>query len=77
MADAGDTVAKRIVYVAADCGISLVATLPDGWITRLISCFAGDRPENALEASLGLHGGTSTLVRADNGSPVQSRRVFA
>ena len=37
MPDAGDVVAKRITDVAAGCGISLVATLPDGWITQLIS----------------------------------------
>jgi len=32
-----DAVARRIVDVSADCGISLVASLPDGWITSLIT----------------------------------------
>ena len=42
MPDTADTVAARIADVAADCGISLVATLPDGWITQLITRFACD-----------------------------------
>ena len=37
-----DTAARRIADVSADCGISLVASLPDGWITSLISQYAGD-----------------------------------
>jgi sulfopyruvate decarboxylase subunit alpha len=62
MADAGDTVAKRIVDATADCGISLVATLPDGWITKLISCFAGDArfrhvSVNREESAIGLCSG--------------------
>jgi hypothetical protein len=36
-ANAADTVSRRIVDVTADCGISLVASLPDGWITSLIT----------------------------------------
>ena len=35
--NAADTAARRIVDVTADCGISLVASLPDGWITSLIT----------------------------------------
>src|SRR5882757_724201 len=59
MPDAGDIVAKRITDVAADCGISLVATLPDGWITRLIATFAGDArfrhvAVNREESAIGL-----------------------
>jgi len=42
MTDGADKVAIRIADVAADCGISLVATLPDGWITQLITRFASD-----------------------------------
>src|SRR5882672_4125338 len=62
MADAGDTVAKRIADVAADCGISLVASLPDGWITKLITCFAGDArfrhvSVNREESAIGLCSG--------------------
>src|ERR1051325_7129566 len=62
MADAGDTVAKRITDVAADCGISLVATLPAGWITKLIGCFATDArfrhvAVNREESAIGLCSG--------------------
>jgi sulfopyruvate decarboxylase TPP-binding subunit len=62
MPDAGDIVAKRITDVAADCGISLVATLPDGWITRLIATFAGDArfrhvAVNREESAIGLCSG--------------------
>ena len=35
--NAADAVSRRIVDVTADCGISLVASLPDGWITSLIT----------------------------------------
>ncbi len=37
-----EAAAQRIVDAAAECGISLVASLPDGWITALIERFAGD-----------------------------------
>src|SRR6202166_249259 len=36
-------VAQRIADVAADCGITLVASLPDGWITPLITRFDRDK----------------------------------
>ena len=57
-----DTVAARIADVAADCGISLVATLPDGWITQLITHFAGDArfrhvAVNREESAIGLCSG--------------------
>ena len=42
MGKGADAVTRQIVDVAAGCGISLVATLPDGWITRLITAFAHD-----------------------------------
>src|SRR5262245_63756862 len=42
MAGGAERVAKQIADVAADCGISLVASLPDGWITTLITQFAND-----------------------------------
>ena len=41
-ANAADAVSRRIVDVTADCGISLVASLPDGWITSLITHYNQD-----------------------------------
>jgi sulfopyruvate decarboxylase TPP-binding subunit len=57
-----DTVARRIVDVSADCGISLVASLPDGWITSLITQYAGDArfrhvAVNREESAIGLCSG--------------------
>jgi len=57
-----DTVARRIVDVSAECGISLVASLPDGWITSLISQYAGDArfrhvAVNREESAIGLCSG--------------------
>jgi len=43
IANGSDKAAQRIADVTAECGISLVASLPDGWITRLITQFAGMR----------------------------------
>ena len=62
MPDTADTIAARIADVAADCGISLVATLPDGWITQLITRFAGDArfrhvAVNREESAIGLCSG--------------------
>ena len=62
MAGAADSVAKRIVDVSADCGISLVASLPDGWITRIITRFDGDTrfrhvAVNREESAIGLCSG--------------------
>ena len=37
-----DAVAAAIADTAASCGISLVASLPDGWITSLIARFDAD-----------------------------------
>jgi sulfopyruvate decarboxylase TPP-binding subunit len=37
-----DSVAATIADTAASCGISLVASLPDGWITSLIARFDAD-----------------------------------
>jgi len=56
------TVARQIVDVTADCGISLVASLPDGWITHLITQFAGDKrfrhvSVNREESAIGLCSG--------------------
>jgi sulfopyruvate decarboxylase subunit alpha len=57
-----DAVAADIADAAADCGISLVASLPDGWITSLIEKFEADArfrhvPVNREEAAIGLCSG--------------------
>ena len=57
-----DKVAQRIADVAADCGITLVASLPDGWITRLITQFDCDArfrhvAVNREESAIGLCSG--------------------
>ena len=57
-----DAVTNRIVDAAADCGISLVASLPDGWITRLITQFDRDQrfrhvAVNREESAIGLCSG--------------------
>ena len=57
-----DAVTQRIVDAAADCGISLVASLPDGWITRLITQFDRDQrfrhvAVNREESAIGLCSG--------------------
>ena len=57
-----DAVASRIVDAAAGCGITLVASLPDGWITPLIARFAGDArfrhvAVNREESAIGLCSG--------------------
>jgi len=59
--DAG-RVAARIADVLAGCGVSLVASLPDGWITPLIAQFAGDArfrhvAVNREESAIGLCSG--------------------
>jgi sulfopyruvate decarboxylase subunit alpha len=62
MAESGEKVAQRIADVAAGCGIGLVASLPDGWITRLITQFDGDErfrhvAVNREESAIGLCSG--------------------
>ncbi len=57
-----ERVARQIVDVTADCGISLVASLPDGWITQLITRYAGDArfrhvAVNREESAIGLCSG--------------------
>ena len=57
-----NTVAKRIVDTTADCGISLVASLPDGWITSLITHYDKDSrfrhvSVNREESAIGLCSG--------------------
>ncbi len=67
-----DAVTGRIVDAVAQSGISLVASLPDGWITRLIRRFADDGrfrhvAVNREESAIGLcsgafFGGTGALA---------------
>jgi sulfopyruvate decarboxylase TPP-binding subunit len=57
-----DAVARRIADAVAECGVSLVASLPDGWITPLIAQFAGDArfrhvAVNREESAIGLCSG--------------------
>src|SRR6202035_522082 len=61
MSDSG-AVAVHIADAAAECGISLVASLPDGWITPLIMQFAVDSrfrhvQVNREESAIGLCSG--------------------
>ena len=61
-ANAADAVSRRIVDVTADCGISLVASLPDGWITSLITHYNRDArfrhiAVNREESAIGLCSG--------------------
>jgi sulfopyruvate decarboxylase TPP-binding subunit len=60
--DERDVVAASVADVAAECGISLVASLPDGWITHLISRFDSDGrfrhvAVNREESAIGLCSG--------------------
>src|SRR3979411_3375776 len=62
MSEPVDKVAGRIADVAADCGITLVASLPDGWITPLITRFDRDArfrhvAVNREESAIGLCSG--------------------
>src|ERR1700676_4177150 len=55
-------VAAAIADTAASCGISLVASLPDGWITSLIARFDADErfrhvAVNREESAIGLCSG--------------------
>src|SRR5450432_1651363 len=57
-----DAVAAAIADTASSCGISLVASLPDGWITPLIMQFDVDPrfrhvPVNREESAIGLCSG--------------------
>jgi sulfopyruvate decarboxylase subunit alpha len=55
-------ITQRIVSETAKCGIGLVASLPDGWITDLIEGYAGDArfrhvAVNREESAIGLCSG--------------------
>ncbi len=61
-AKATDAVSQRIVDETADCGISLIASLPDGWITSLITHYDRDKrfrhvAVNREESAIGLCAG--------------------
>jgi sulfopyruvate decarboxylase TPP-binding subunit len=61
-ARATDTISQRIVDETADCGISLIASLPDGWITSLITHYDRDKrfrhvAVNREESAIGLCSG--------------------
>jgi sulfopyruvate decarboxylase TPP-binding subunit len=57
-----EAVAERIADAAAACGITLIASLPDGWITPLIARITGDArfrhvAVNREESAIGLCSG--------------------
>jgi sulfopyruvate decarboxylase subunit alpha len=57
-----DVVAQRIADATAACGVTLVASLPDGWITPLIAQYAADQrfrhvAVNREESAIGLCSG--------------------
>src|SRR5579864_8852657 len=57
-----EAVAERVADAAATCGITLIASLPDGWITPLIARFASDLrfrhvAVNREESAIGLCSG--------------------
>jgi len=57
-----EAISQRIVDETADCGISLVASLPDGWITDLITHYDRDKrfrhvAVNREESAIGLCSG--------------------
>jgi len=43
MPNARDAVTGQIVDATAKCGITAIASLPDGWITDLIAAYSSDR----------------------------------
>lgn len=60
--DKGLKIARRIAGELAGCGVKLVASLPDNWITDLISAIDGDQrfqhvPVNREESAIGLCAG--------------------
>jgi sulfopyruvate decarboxylase TPP-binding subunit len=62
MAGGSERVAKKIADVSAECGIEMVASLPDGWITDLIGHYEADArfrhvAVNREESAIGLCSG--------------------
>ena len=62
MSDASEAVARQIVEATAKCGITTIASLPDGWITDLITAYARDNrfrhlAVNREEAAIGFCSG--------------------
>src|SRR5258705_12621251 len=62
MSNASEAVARQIVDATAKCGITTIASLPDGWITDLITAYAQDNrfrhlAVNREEAAIGFCSG--------------------
>jgi sulfopyruvate decarboxylase subunit alpha len=62
LTNGAEAVAERVAEAAAACGITLIASLPDGWITPLIARFASDArfrhvAVNREESAIGLCSG--------------------
>jgi sulfopyruvate decarboxylase TPP-binding subunit len=62
MSKASEAVARQIVDSTAACGISTIASLPDGWITDLITAYSRDNrfrhlAVNREEAAIGFCSG--------------------
>jgi len=48
MSNASEVVARQIVEATAKCGITTIASLPDGWITDLITAYTRDNASGTL-----------------------------
>ena len=62
MSNASEAIARQIVESTAKCGITTIASLPDGWITDLITAYARDNrfrhlAVNREEAAIGFCSG--------------------
>ena len=62
MSNASEAVTRKIIEATAECGITTIASLPDGWITDLITAYAHDNrfrhvSVNREESAIGLCSG--------------------
>lgn len=62
MSNAPEAITRQIVDATAACGITTVASLPDGWITDLITAYSQDKrfrhvAVNREESAIGLCSG--------------------
>ena len=62
MSNAAEAVTRQIVEATAKCGITTIASLPDGWITDLIAAYSRDNrfrhlAVNREEAAIGFCSG--------------------
>src|SRR5262245_24616716 len=72
MSTASEAIARQIADATAKCGITTIASLPDGWITDLITAYAQDnrfrhlavnREESAIGFCSGAYlGGISSMA---------------